>query len=96
MQTQAPTMRDLTKYFAASYLSLFSGFALRSFSEKLALGVVCIGCISVILYFVTLASMAKNLKRSPIYWVGGAIIFAPLGPILAYLNMWRVSSKQSH
>ncbi|HSI21990.1 MAG TPA: hypothetical protein VK959_03100 [Methylophilaceae bacterium] len=95
MQKPAPTMRDLTKYFAVSYLSLILAIATIEVSEKLALALVCIGVISGLLYYVTLATMATNLKRNPIYWVGGSIIFAPLGPILAYLNMWRLSSKSN-
>ena len=90
-------MRRLTTYLLASLLGLAVFGALigpETQTEKtiwFLAGITWPACG--FMFYVTLGSLVVRLKRSVIVWVGGSVVFAPIGPFIAYFNMRRLVKK---
>ena len=44
-------------------------------------------------FYVFLTSLVSMLNRSLLVWVGGAFIFTPFGPLLAWFSMRRIAKQ---
>lgn len=92
-------LRRLSWSFAASLLS-FVAVVVFAFNKHLVISlgpaafvVWIILIVSGISFYVFLGILAVRMKRSPIVWVGTTFVFTPIGPFVAYYDMWRLVRK---
>lgn len=87
--------RRLSWSFGVSLLSIVVFIVLsheKQFDAVPGLGkiTVLVPAISAVAFYTFLGILAAKLKRSPIVWVGATFVFNPIGPFIAYGNMWRL------
>ncbi len=86
------------RFSIAFYLSLIASFftmVLSTASSLLPISrlflAVCVTvlCISGVTFYFYVGKLAATLGESPIVWVGGSIVTAPIGPIVVFFVMKR-------